>query len=127
VVHVYDLVDWVTEAGLTAGKSAAKLVQAGKIAETATIPVRAGDNVRYVVPHIMHPNNIVDGKMRMQMRVRQPIEKPVWVEVRSGDKLLQRKGEPYARPGEMVNITLKPALLDEVKSSKELTIAVVER
>ena len=63
----------------------------------------------------------------MQMRVQQPIEKPVWVEVRSGDKLLQRKGEPYARPGEMVNITLKPALLDEIKSSKELTIAVVER
>ena len=128
VVHVYDLVDWVTEAGLTAGKSAAKLVQAGgKLADEATIPVRAGDNIRYVVPHTIHPDNIIDGKMRMQMRVRQPIEKPVWVEVRSGDKLLQRKGEPYARPGEMVNITLKPALLDEVKSSKELTIAVVER
>jgi ribosomal protein L14 len=61
------------------------------------------------------------------MRVRQPIEKPVWVEVRQGDKLLTRRGEPYARPGEMVTIALKKALMDEVSRSKEITVAVVDR
>jgi hypothetical protein len=61
------------------------------------------------------------------MRVSRPIEKPVWVEVRSGEELITRKAEPYARPGEMVTVTLKPDHLDKVKASAELRIAVVER
>ena len=40
VVHVYDLVDWVTEAGLTAGKSAARLVLNGDKPVGKTIPVK---------------------------------------------------------------------------------------
>ncbi len=51
----------------------------------------------------------------------------MWVEVRCGDNLLTRKGEPYARPGEMVTISLKPDLLDEVNKAKELTVAIVKR
>jgi len=127
VVHVYDLVDWVTEAGLIAGRSAARLVQDGPQPDARTIPVKAGENVRYVVPHTLNPDHLADGEIRIQMRVRQPIEAPVWVEVRNGDNLLHRKGEPYARPGEMVTIPLKPALLDEVKAAGELTVAIVKR
>ncbi len=127
VVHVYDLVDWVTEAGLIAGRSAARLVQNGPQPNTKTIPVKAGENVRYVVPHTLNPDHLADGEIRIQMRVRQPIEAPVWVEIRNGDNLLHRKGEPYARPGEMVTIPLKPALLDAVKAAGELTVAIVKR
>jgi thioredoxin reductase len=127
VVHVYDLVDWVSEAGLIAGRSAAILAQKGKLAQSPTIPVKAGDNVRYVVPQTLHPDHLADGEIRLQMRVTKPIEKPVWVEVISGDKMLARKGEPYARPGEMVTVTLKQALLDEVKASPEISVAIVER
>ena len=127
VVHVYDLVDWVTEAGMIAGKSAARFAQGSLTAEQLHIPVLAGANVRYVVPHRLCPAHLAEGDIRLQMRVRQPIEKPVWVEVRQGDKLLTRKGEPYARPGEMVTIALKQALMDEVSRSKEITVAVVDR
>lgn len=127
VVHVYDLVDWVTEAGLTAGKSAARLVQFGKAPETPAIPVKASDNVRYVVPQTLHPAHLEEGDIRLQMRVTHPIEKPVWVEVRCGDKLLTRKGEPYARPGEMVTIALKSAQMDEVKAAGEIRVAILER
>ncbi|MHB8087935.1 MAG: pyridine nucleotide-disulfide oxidoreductase, partial [Anaerolineaceae bacterium] len=127
VVHVYDLVDWVTEAGLIAGRSAAKLVQNGPRPDAKTIPVKAGENVRYVVPHTLNPDHLADGEIRIQMRVRQPIEAPVWVEVRNGGNLLHRKAEPYARPGEMVTIPIKPALLDDVKSAGELTVAIVKR
>jgi NADPH-dependent 2,4-dienoyl-CoA reductase/sulfur reductase-like enzyme len=127
VVHVYDLVDWVTEAGMIAGKSAARFAQGSLTAEQLQIPVLAGANVRYVVPHRLCPAHLAEGDIRLQMRVRQPIEKPVWVEVRQGDKLLTRRGEPYARPGEMVTIALKQALMDEVSRSKEITVAVVDR
>ena len=127
VVHVYDLVDWVSEAGLIAGKSAAVLAQKGSLVETPAIPVKAADNVRYVVPQALHPDHLADGPIPLQMRVTKPIEKPVWVEVRSGEELITRKAEPYARPGEMVTVTLKPDHLDKVKASAELRIAVVER
>lgn len=127
VVHVYDLVDWVTEAGLIAGRSAAKLVQNGPRPDAKSIPVKAGENVRYVVPHTLNPDHLADGEIRIQMRVRQPIEAPVWVEVHNGGNLLHRKAEPYARPGEMVTIPIKPALLDDVKSAGELTVAIVKR
>ena len=127
VVHVYDLVDWVSQAGLTAGRYAAQQAQKGKTAETPAIPVKAADNVRYVVPQTLHPDHLADGDIRLQMRVTKPIEKPVWVEVRSGDNLITRRGEPYARPGEMVTINLKQDLLDVVKAAPELKVAVVER
>ena len=127
VVHVYDLVDWVTEAGLTAGRSAARLVQQGAAHSDLAIPLIAGENVRYVVPHTLHPNHLAEDAIRVQMRVNKPMEAPVWVEVRSGDNLLTRKGEPYARPGEMVNISIKPDLLDEVKKAKALSVAIVKR
>jgi thioredoxin reductase len=127
VVHVYDLVDWVTEAGLTAGKSAARLVRNGVGSDGPAIPVKAADNVRYVVPQTLHPQALEQNEIRLQMRVRQPIEKPVWVEVRSGDHLITRKGEPYARPGEMVTIVLKPEKVEEVKAASELSVAIVER
>ncbi|PKN99476.1 MAG: pyridine nucleotide-disulfide oxidoreductase [Chloroflexi bacterium HGW-Chloroflexi-4] len=127
VVHVYDLVDWVTEAGLIAGRSAARLVQKGPQLNSKTIPVKAGENVRYVVPHNLNPDHLAEDDIRIQMRVRQPIEAPVWVEVRIGGNLLHRKAEPYARPGEMVTIPLKPAHLDEVKAASELTVAIVKR
>ncbi len=127
VVHVYDLVDWVTEAGLTAGKSAAQLVRKGVGSDGPTIPVKAADNVRYVVPQTLHPSTLEENDIRLQMRVTRPIEKPVWVEVRSGDKLITRRGEPYARPGEMVTIALKPAQVEEIKAASELRVAIVER
>jgi len=127
VVHVYDLVDWVTEAGITAGRSAARLVQNGIPRSEKNIPVKAGENVRYAVPHTLNPDHLADGPIRIQMRVRQPIESPVWVEVRSGGNLLTRKAEPYARPGEMVTIPIKPDLMDEVKAASDLSVAIVKR
>lgn len=127
VVHVYDLVDWVTEAGLSAGRAAALQVKNGIPTTEKQIPVKAGENVRYSVPHTLCPDHLAEGDIRIQMRVRQPIEAPVWVEIRSGDNLLHRKAEPYARPGEMVTIPLKSALFDEVKSAEVLTIAIVRR
>jgi hypothetical protein len=61
------------------------------------------------------------------LRVKQPIEAPVWVEVRCGNKLVTRKAEPYARPGEMVTVTLKPTHYSDVETAENLTVAVVKR
>ncbi len=127
VVHVYDLVDWVTEAGYTAGKSAAKFALALRARENRLIPLKPDENVRYVVPHELNKDSLQEGNVRLQMRVKTPIEKPVWVEVRSGDKLVSRRAEPYARPGEMVTINLTPKDFDEVDKASALRVAIVPR
>ena len=46
VVHVYDLVDWVTEAGLAAGKAAARFAMGLMESNRSYIKMKAGVNVR---------------------------------------------------------------------------------
>ena len=112
VVHVYDLVDWVTEAGFTAGKNAARCALGTLPPVEKSIPLQAGENVRYAVPHTLNPLALTEEEVRLQLRVRQPVEAPVWVEVlaEAGDGTeplrILRKGEMYARPGEMITVTL---------------------
>lgn len=127
VVHVYDLVDWVTEAGLTAGKQAARCAAGCLPKAEKSIALKAGENVRYVVPHVIHPDSLMDGDIRVQFRVSQPIETPVWVEVRHGEHLVTRKAEPYARPGEMVTVMLKGKDYDEICQADALEVAIVRR
>lgn len=127
VVHVYDLVDWVTEAGFAAGASAAQFALRERGREQRHIPLLAGENVRYVVPHELDKERLGQGNIRLQLRVKQPVEAPVWVEARSGGKLVARKAEAYARPGEMITLNLTPREYDEVSRAENLTLAVVKR
>ena len=127
VVHVYDLVDWVTEAGYEAGKSAALFAQ-GKLAQPSKlVPVSAGENVRYVVPHSIDPEALSEGNIALQMRVRQPIEAPVWVEAIAGGHQLTRRSLPYARPGEMVTLNLKPEAAEDLRKSDKLVLNIRKR
>ncbi|MEJ5200722.1 MAG: NAD(P)/FAD-dependent oxidoreductase [Anaerolineales bacterium] len=127
VVHVYDLVDWVTEAGLAAGKSAARFALAERRREIRHIPLLAGHNVRYVVPHELDKQTLMEEEVRLQFRVKQPVEEPVWVEVHSENNLITRKSERYVRPGEMVTIVLTPRHYEEVERATSLTVSIVER
>ncbi len=132
VVHVYDLVDWVTQAGYVAGKSAAQFAAAERVGLDHLnghhpLPVIAGENLRYVVPQVMNKSSLAQGEVQLQMRVRQPIESPVWVEVRAGNNLVARRSELYARPGEMASIRLTPRQYDAVLTADTLEVAVVKK
>jgi NADPH-dependent 2,4-dienoyl-CoA reductase/sulfur reductase-like enzyme len=128
VVHVYDLVDWVTEAGQAAGRSAARYARgAGIETGSVQVPTSAGANVRYVVPHTVNPESLSDGEVRLQMRVTRPLEEAVRIEVRDGNTLIARRGARYARPGEMVNVTLRARDHEGVRKARELRIDVVPR
>ncbi|HOE35410.1 MAG: FAD-dependent oxidoreductase [Chloroflexi bacterium] len=127
VVHVYDLVDWVSEAGFSAGKNAAKYAIALRNAEARYTPLVAGKNVRYVVPHKLDKSTLEKEDVRLQMRVTRPIEQPVWVEVHDGENLITRKAERYVRPGEMVTVVLKTKNYADVAKSSKLTIDINPR
>jgi len=127
VVHVYDLVDWVTEAGFVAGKGAARFAAGQLKAEDAHIKVEAGSNVRYVVPQTLNKETLKTTEVRLQMRVTRPLEEPVYVEVHDGHTQITRKLERYARPGEMVTISLKPAHYEAVLKAEKLTVQVTPK
>ena len=127
VVHVYDLVDWVTEAAFQAGKCAAKHAIIIRRKESNYVPLIAGDNVRYIVPQMLDKRNLEEHEIRLQMRVAQPIEQPVWVEVHDKENLVARKGERYVRPGEMVTVNLKQKNFTDVEKAENLTISIIPR
>ena len=127
VVHVYDLVDWVSEAGFEAGKRAAQYAISLRNAETRYIPLKAGKNVRYVVPHKLDRSTLAQEDVRLQMRVTRPIEQPVWIEVHDGENLITRKPEKYVRPGEMVTVILKTKNYTDVSKANSLTIDINPR
>ncbi len=144
VVHVYDLVDWVTEAGEVAGKHAAQYAmgasQRGVILGEAEgpilsgaegpkrlVPTKAGANVRYVVPHRVDPESLTQGTVMLQMRVVRPIEAPVRIEVHDGETLVARASGRYARPGEMVSVTLRSRDYDAVRQAEALQVSVTRR
>ena len=127
VVHVYDLVDWVSEAGFEAGKNAAKHAISMKNAEARYTPLVAGKNVRYVVPHRLDKQTLETEDIRLQMRVTKPIEQPVSIEVHDGNNLITRKFERYVRPGEMVTVVLKVKNYADVAKAQALTVEINPR
>ncbi len=127
VVHIYDLVDWVTEAGYVAGRAAAKFAIAERKRGLGQVKLQAGQNVRYVVPHVMDKESLTEEDQKLQMRVIEPIEGNVWVQVMDGENLVARKGQRYARPGEMVTVKVPQKAYDDVQKADTLTVNVVPR
>ncbi len=124
VVHVYDLVDYVSMAGSEAGRSAAEFALAEKARRANYVPLVPGKNVRYIVPHKLDKKALEKGDISLQMRVTRPIEEDVWMEVRGDNNSIVRRSERYVRPGEMVTIVLKPNMAAEVAKTGKLTVDI---
>jgi len=128
VVHVYDLVDWVTEAGYVAGKGAAEFAKREKIEVGEQVPLKAGENIRYVVPHKLDPAHLEEDIVRLQMRAVTPIEERVRVTVEDehGD-VIAKANEPYARPGEILTLALKQKAYEDLRKASSLTVNIRKR
>ncbi|MFH1084857.1 MAG: FAD-dependent oxidoreductase [Chloroflexota bacterium] len=132
VVHVYDLVDEVSASALVAGRSAAEhALGLAPVHRDEGLPVAAGENVRHVVPQRLNPQALASGPVQIEFRVRQPVEAAVRVEVRAttqaGEDALLSRRLRYARPSEMVVLSLPPTLLPRLERAHALTVAVVGR
>ncbi len=128
VVHVYDLVDWVTEAGYVAGRSAANFAMKEKITKISHVPLSASENIRYVVPHAINRESLKEETVRLQMRVKTPIEEHVRIIVEDEQgNLLTRKSEAYARPGEIITMEIKSDAYDDVQNAKQPIVSLHKR
>ncbi|NLX36743.1 MAG: FAD-dependent oxidoreductase [Chloroflexi bacterium] len=126
VVHVYDLVDDVTESALAAGRSAARHAMGLDGGPRSEIELAAGDNVRHVVPHRLDPGSLEQGEVLLHLRVRRPIEAATRIEVWADDHRLLSRRLRYVRPAEMVTIALQEQHRAMLEGARRLTIHAQE-
>jgi len=116
VVHVYDLVDHVTEAGELAGESAARYVLNEIPPLRRKITLKAGDNVKSVVPQIISGEEPVT----LHLRVKKPMRN---VKVKIGNLTIPKRA---VRPPEMVVINLTEKALEKMEKKDELKVSIEE-
>ncbi len=112
VLHVHDLVDYVSQEAEIAGKGAAAYIKGEKIAET-DIMLKTDGKVRYTVPQRITAFKDVTVYFRVA-----DIYKNVKINVYSGKQLLLSVKKPKVAPGEMESLRLKKELLEGVQELK---------
>ena len=125
VVHVYDLVDWVTEAGILAGRHAGRYAMGLQQESDRKIPLVGEDNVHHIVPQHLDPERLQrEEKVKVQFRVRTPIEDRTWVILKADGKQVKKTLQRYVRPSEMIEIPLNSDDYDTLGEAEELSITV---
>lgn len=126
VLHVHDLVDYVSEEAAAAGKYAAAYVK--EAAETACagdgtqICLEAAEGVRYTVPSTISPSRMEDTQL-IRFRVAD-VYKEVFLKVYfDGTPIISQKKRVLA-PGEMEQIRLKKEQLQAFPDLKKITIRI---
>ena len=122
VLHVHDLVDYVTAESLRAGKAAAAFARGGAAAaEGAALEVRNGEGVAYTVPQRIRPER-VEKAVDVFFRVKGIYQNKSICVSSQGKKLCSWKREHMA-PGEMEHIVIPGKLLADVTGPLEISLA----
>ncbi len=122
VLHVHDLVDYVSEEATQAGKKAAAYLQ-GRLRETQNaVPIRAVKGVRYTVPASVDVSRM-DDIQTIRFRVG-GVYRDAAIEISLNDKVISSRRKRVLAPGEMEQLILKKTDLEQVQDLREITIAL---
>ena len=126
VLHVHDLVDYVSEEATAAGRHAAEYVKNGgdKSCGGKEISITATGGVRYTVPSTINTAQM-DDTVTVRFRVG-AVYKNCYIAVYLDDKQLQRRKRPVMAPGEMEQVVLKKKQLIETENPRTITIKIEE-
>ena len=122
VVHVHDLVDYVSAESERAGAAAADFVMKGLENEDA-LQLKNGAGVSYTVPQQIRINRI-EKIVDVFFRVRQVYKKSV-IEVSDGEKVIASYKRDHMAPGEMEHILLTRTQLDKI-TGNTITVSAKE-
>ncbi|HIR46759.1 MAG TPA: FAD-dependent oxidoreductase [Candidatus Caccousia avicola] len=122
VVHVHDLVDFVTQESQRAGRAAALYAKNGE-PQGPCIAVENGSAVTYTVPQKIRTEN-VDKFVEIFFRVNFVYTNMV-IQVSSGGEVLARFKREHMAPGEMEKIAFPKALFPKIRDGK-ITVSVVK-
>lgn len=114
VVHVHDLVDFVTAESQRAGRGAAEAAKNPQTGPEGSFQVENGEAVTYTVPQRVRPGRVekyVEIFFRTN-RVFQDAE----IQITSGGKVLASFPREYMAPGEMERIVFPKALFSKIEA-----------
>ena len=124
VLHVHDLVDFVSQEATNAGKNAAKYIKEGEVTSAKQIEILPVDGVRYTVPKYVRPE-VMDDTLTVRFRVGQ-VFKGCAIATYFGDTLISKRKRPVMAPGEMEQVVLKKSQLAEYPDIENITITIEE-
>lgn len=122
VLHVHDLVDYVSEESGRAGRSAARFVKANKAGEGPVINIKNGNGIRYTVPSFVRVSELDDD---LVIRFRSGnVYRDSYINVLfDGETKLHRRKQ-IITPGEMEQVILKKE--DLTGAISEILIEITE-
>ncbi|MGN0427886.1 MAG: NAD(P)/FAD-dependent oxidoreductase [Agathobacter sp.] len=124
VLHVHDLVDYVSQEAAVAGKNAADYIQNGKNTDAKAVEIFPEGGVRYTVPRYVRPTEMED-TVTVRFRVGEVYKNCQIVTYFDETPVLKRK-RPVMAPGEMEQIILDKKKLQMFPMLSKITIKIEE-
>ncbi len=124
VLHVHDLVDYVSEEAKRAGQNAVKYIADGckEASNDNVIELFATDGARYTVPSTINKDRM-DDLLTVRFRVGD-VYKNSFVSVYFDDERVMHNEKRILAPGEMEQIILQKKKLDEYPNLKKITVKI---
>ena len=125
VLHVHDLVDYVSEEAAAAGRNAAAYVR-GDLQEDRTheIPLEFTGGPRYTVPATLDPAKMSDS-VTIRFRVGS-VMKNRYVDLYLDDERVIHRRRQVMAPGEMEELVLKKSMFEKHGATSHISIRVEE-
>lgn len=123
VLHVHDLVDFVSKESEDAGISAAIYIAKG-VSGGEKVSIIGKDGVRYVVPHYLSKDAEID-KLQLKMRVANVFKNKRLVADLDGEEIISKKKQ-IVTPGEMESVVLTAEQVKKIQSGKTLTLRLAD-
>ena len=117
VLHVHDLVDYVSEEAVIAGEAAAEFIKKGEKSEIS-VALTTDGRVRYTVPQIIRTK----GDTKVYFRVSD-VFRDKKIVVRLGERVVLERKKQKLAPGEMETVTIKSDII-EAAAGGELKLSV---
>ena len=122
VLHVHDLVDYVSQEAAQAGKNAASYLRGNLKKGRKEISVRAINGVRYTVPAAIDVSRMEE-TLTVRFRVGN-VYRNAAIEVSCNGQILKSQKKQVLAPGEMEQVILKRTELESIDGLEEITIAI---
>ena len=119
VLHVHDLVDYVSKEAIEAGKKAVNYINNKKEIYEKT-EIKTSNGVRYVVPELIIKNED-SNPLTLKLRVDN-VYKKVKLEISCDDEIIYSKARPVVAPGEMETINLKSEDVLKLRKAKNINV-----
>ncbi len=117
VLHVHDLVDYVSEEAAIAGVAAANYVF-GKTEKSAPVVLKTDGKVRYTVPQVITWGEDVTVYFRVS-----DVFRDVYLVIKDGETEILRRKKQKLAPGEMETVKITKAMLENLTTG-EITLCI---